>query len=178
MSNLLDLIEELKKKKEKEVPDQETKERDKDNVPENEDSEEDAENLEESDTHKWTKESIIEFLNTLDEEEIDELGEFIIDSLMYDEGTDVYDDFEDEDYDFEEELEESEEINEVKFFQKKKVQLDREKRKNVAQRKKDARLMKKYYKKNKARIKMARKKYIKRVKHNPNKIKHHKGVNF
>lgn len=126
--------------------------------------------LSESVEHKWTKESIIEFLNGLDADEIDEIGEYIMDSLMYNDELDEFDDFEDEDYE--------DDLDEAKFFQKKKVEIDREKRKNVSLRKKNARIMAKYYKKNKNRIKLKQKKYRKKAVQNPNKVHHHKGVSF
>lgn len=117
----------------------------------------------------WTKEDLIDFINSLDDDELQEVGDFIYGEVTEDE------EFDDDDYEDSEDLEESE-LTEVKYFDKKKNQLDREKRQNIAQRKKKAKLLKKYYKKNKARIKLKAKKYRKIAKRNPNRVRHHRGL--
>jgi len=146
---------------------------------------ESTESLEESDENEytWSKSELIEFISSLTAEEVHEVGEFIWSELMYNEETDDYDDLEDEDFEDEdtEELEESasdETLTEIKFFDKKKAQVDREKRKNVALRKRKSKLLAKYYKKNRAKIARKAKLYRKKAKRNPNKIKHHKGVQY
>jgi len=144
---------------------------------------ESSESLEESDENEytWSKSELIEFISSLTDEEVHEVGEFIWSELMYNEETDDYDDLEDEDFEDSEELEESatdETLTEIKFFDKKKAQVDREKRKNVAQRKRKSKLLAKYYKRNRAKISRKAKLYRKKAKRNPSKIKHHKGVQY
>ena len=65
-------------------------------------------------------------------------------------------------------------INERKFFKTRKVQLDRAKKKNILQRRKDKKDRKKYYRKNKAKIKIKNKRYRRKVKRNPNMVKTHR----
>jgi hypothetical protein len=117
-------------------------------------------------THTWTKEELLEFISELEDDEVQEVGDFIMGELMEE------DDFEDDD--FESGSYEDEELDEVHYFDKKKSQLDREKKKNVSARKMKARLLKKYYKKNKAKIARKAKIYRKKAKRNPSKVFHHK----
>lgn len=70
--------------------------------------------------------------------------------------------------------EDNEEISETKFFDIKKRQLDQQKKKHVADRKRKSKLLHRYYQKNKARIARAHKIYRKKAKRNPNKIRKHK----
>jgi hypothetical protein len=117
-------------------------------------------------THTWTKEELLEFISELEDDEVQEVGDFIMGELMED------DDFEDDDFEFG--SYEDEELDEVHYFDKKKSQLDREKKKNISARKMKAKLLRKYYKKNKAKIARKAKIYRKKAKRNPSKVFHHK----
>ena len=109
----------------------------------------------------FSTEDIYEIIEDLDQDELNEIGEFIMD-LIYDPEFD------------EEDLEESEDLNEKKYFNTKKTHLDRAKKQNKAQRLKDKKLRKKYYKKNKSKLKRLNKKYRKKVKRQPNVVKKHR----
>lgn len=121
-------------------------------------------NLPEPDFEVYTKEDLIEFVNELTDEEAEDLAGFIMDEL-YDESED--DEDEDEDY-------EDDEMSEKKFFKTKKRELNRAKKVDRADRRKLARDMKKYYKKNKAKIKVKASRYRKKTKRNPNMVKTHR----
>jgi hypothetical protein len=119
-------------------------------------------------THTWTKDELLEFISELEDDEVREVGDFLMGELMEE------DEFEDED--FETGSEDEDELKEGHFFNKTKSQMDREKHKDVAQRKMKKKLLAKYYKKNKARIARKAKIYRNKAKKHPNAIFHHKGV--
>jgi hypothetical protein len=123
-------------------------------------------------THTWTKDELLEFISELEDDEVQEVGDFLMGELMED------DEFEDDDFETgsEDEDEDEDELKEGHFFAKNKSVMDREKKKNKAARKMKAKLLKKYYKKNKASIARKAKIYRKKAKRNPNKVFHHKGV--
>lgn len=107
----------------------------------------------------FTKEDILEMIDVLDENELQEIGEELME-LLYDE------EFEDED------MEES--INEKKYFAKKAKEINKEKKKNKSERRKDAKKRKQMYKKNKAKIKRKQKLYKKKAKRQPNQVRTHR----
>ena len=143
---------------------------------------------------------IKKILATMSEDEIDEFGEWLY-NAMYDDG-DEYDGDEDE-FDLAE-VEEminslnsddlnyvydmlisdvdvddtgighTEGITEKKFFKKRKNILNREKKKDIVQRRKDRIQRRKDYKKYKGKIKRKQAKYGRRVKRNPNIVRHHR----
>jgi hypothetical protein len=121
-------------------------------------------------THTWTKDELLEFISELEDDEVQEVGDFLMGELMED------DEFEDDDFETGSEDEDEDELKEGHFFAKNKSVMDREKKKNKAARKMKAKLLKKYYKKNKAAIARKAKIYRKKAKRNPNKVFHHKGV--
>ena len=89
---------------------------------------------------------IKEILDELEDDEIQELGEFIAELLDYDD--------------------DDEEIDEAKYFNTKKRQVEKNKRKDISQRKKDARKRKQWYRKNKNKVKKYNKKARKKRKMN------------
>jgi hypothetical protein len=123
-------------------------------------------------THTWTKDELLEFISELEDDEVQEVGDFLMGELMEE------DEFEDEDFETgsEDEDEDEDELKEGHFFNKTKSQMDREKHKDVAQRKMKKKLLAKYYKKNKARIARKAKIYRNKAKKHPNAVFHHKGV--
>ena len=110
----------------------------------------------------FTVDDIIELLPELTYDELQELGEELME-IIYDEEFDL-DDMDD--------IEEN--INEVKYFDKKKNQVNREKKKDKSQRRKDAKKRKQWYKRNKSKIKRKQKLYRKKAKRQPNLVKHHR----
>jgi hypothetical protein len=121
-------------------------------------------------THTWTKDELLEFISELEDDEVQEVGDFLMGELMEE------DEFEDDDFETGSDDEDEDELKEGHFFKKNKSVIDREKRKNVAQRKMKAKLLKKYYKKNKSAIARKAKIYRKKAKKHPNSVFHHKGV--
>ncbi len=107
----------------------------------------------------FTKEDIIEMLDALEFDEIQEIGEEIMEILSGDE------DFDDLDY---------EEIEEKQYFAKKKNQVNREKKVDKATKRKLAKKRKQLYKRNKAKIKRQQKLYRKKAKRQPNRVKTHR----
>jgi len=114
----------------------------------------------EIDDEDFEIEDIVEILPALSQDELNAVGECIFD-LVYDPEFDVEDIGE-------------EEINEIKRFDTKKVELIRKrKRMTPEEKKKMAKKRKKYYKKNKNKLKRKNKVYRKKVKQNPHKVRHH-----
>lgn len=111
----------------------------------------------------FTKDDIIEMLEYLEPDEIQELGEYIVE-LTYEE------DWDDE---IEDEMDEST-INEKKYFDKKMSVVNREKKIDKATKRKKAKERKRWYKKNKAKIKRKQKLYRRKVKRQPNLVRHHR----
>jgi len=126
-----------------------------------EDSNLDIENQEKID-YNYSLDQIIEILSELDQDELNEVGDCILE-LIYDP------EFDDE----EDELEESE-LNEIRYFDTRKRELKKARKKNLSQRKKDKKLRKMYYKQNKAKIKRKQKLYKRRVKLRPTMVRKHK----
>ena len=126
--------------------------------------------IEEPSVNNFTIEDIIEILNNLDQDELNEIGEFILD-LIYEPDFDLDEIEETEEL---EEMVEEKDLNEVKYFKTKKRELDRAKKQSVSQRRKAAKERKKYYRKNKSKLKRKNKLYRKKVKRNPNKVKKHR----
>ncbi len=108
----------------------------------------------------FSKEDIIEMIEILDDDEIQEIGEELME-MLYDE---------DEDYD----SDENTTLDEKKYFAKKANQVNREKKKDKATRRKDAKKRKKFYKQNKAKIKRKQKLYKKKTKRQPNQVRKHR----
>lgn len=115
----------------------------------------------------FTKADIIEMVEMLEDDELQEVGEMLVE-LIYDES------WEDEDREHEGEDEMEESLNEVRYFDKKKNQLNREKKKNPSERRKLAKERKKWYKKNKAKVKRKQKLYRKKAKRQPNMVRKHR----
>jgi len=118
----------------------------------------------------FTKEDILEILNELNQEEINEVAEFIMD-LIYDPS------FDEEDLDESDKSDKSDEsdnLNEVKYFKTKKSQLNRQRKRDKTALRKAAKERKKYYKKNKAKLRRKNKLYRKKVKRQPNKVQKHR----
>ena len=107
---------------------------------------------------------IYEVIGELNADELNEVGEFIL-NLIYDPEFD-----EDED----EVVEDLEDLEERQYFKNRNSQLKRSKKLNVSDRKKAAKLRKKYYKKHKSKLKRSNKLYRKKVKRNPNIQKKHR----
>ncbi len=107
----------------------------------------------------FTVDDIQEMLYELTQEELQEVGECIM-NIIYDEewnDIDVLDD-----------------IDEVHYFKKRAHQVNKEKKKDKSQRRKDAKKRKQWYKKNKAKVKRQNKKYRKKVKRQPNLVRKHR----
>lgn len=142
----------------------------------NENNEKDFEDFE--DNTPWTKEELIDFINDLQDDEAADIGNVIFDYIMYNDEINDYDSFVYDDYDDYENIDEAEkadeEIYETKFFDVKKRQLAQQKKKHIADKKRKAKLLHRYYQKNKARIARAHKIYRKKAKRNPSKIRKHK----
>ena len=66
------------------------------------------------------------------------------------------------------------ELQEKKFFQKRKAIVNREKKQNRVQRRKDKKARRIEYRKHKAIIKRKQKKYRRKTKRNPNLVRHHR----
>ncbi len=115
----------------------------------------------------FSTEDIFEIIQDLDQDELNEVGEFIME-LIYEE------DFDEEDLEESEEFKDIENLDEKQYFKTKKSHLDRAKKRNTTQRLKDKKLRKKYYKKNKAKLKRKNKLYRKKVKRQPNIQKKHR----
>lgn len=147
-----------------------------------------------------TKDDIIELLDELSEEDIDDLGNFILDEVYDDEDIEEVSVselaigdvivIEDEELTIDT-ISETEinytstddegnsitdyiEIDEKKFFKKKKRDLNRAKKQDRTSRRKRARELKKYYKKNKSKIKVKAARYRKKTKRNPNLVRTHR----
>jgi hypothetical protein len=118
-------------------------------------------------TDFFTIEEITEMLQLLDQDELDDVGAFIIELLDEDE---IDGDFDSE---IEEEISEDE-INERKYFDRKQREINREKKKNISKRKILKRERRKYYKRNKAKIKRKQKLYRKKARRRPTMIKKHR----
>ena len=114
----------------------------------------------------FTKEDILEMIDLLDEEELQEIGEEIMEIFNRE--------YEDEEYEDEEYEYEDEDITEKKYFAKKAREVNREKKIDKATKRKLAKKRKLMYKKNKAKIKRANKKYRKKVKRQPNSVRTHR----
>jgi DNA-binding transcriptional MerR regulator len=119
---------------------------------------EDLINTQDDQNENFSVQDIKEILDELDTDELNEVGEFILE-LIYDP------DFDNEDEDT---------LDEVKYFDTKKKKLDRNKKLNLTQRRKDAKKRKKYYKKNKSKLKRKNKLYRKKVKRQPSQVKKHR----
>jgi len=144
------------------------------------------------------KKNIIDVLNQMDDDEIDDFGYWIYTNL-YDDGQEnegVFNkneviemlnmlDADDLDYIWDYMNDEDDivdnvdthtalDVTEKKFFKKKKIQLDREKKQDRAARRKAKKQRHKDYKKHKAQIKIKHKKYLRKVKRNPNLVRHHR----
>ena len=117
----------------------------------------------------FQKEDIHEILDDLTQEELDEVGEFILE-MIYEPDFDL-DESDDED---EDDLEESEEMNEIRYFKTKNRELKRKRKQNISARKKAKKLRRKYYRKNKARLKRKQKLYKKKAKRRPTMVKRHR----
>ena len=109
----------------------------------------------------FSVQDIKEILDELSQDELNDVGECIID-LIYDPEFDLDD------------MEESEEISEKKYFGTRKREIDRNKKKNIAKRKLDKKARKRYYKKNRAKLKRKNKLYRKKVKRQPNIVRKHR----
>ena len=121
-----------------------------------------VEEMEDSDGENFDIADIQAVLAELSPEELNEVGEFILD-LIYDPSFD------------EEDLEEnSEDLNEVKYFKTKKREINRNKKLDKVQRRKQAKERKKYYRKNKSKLKRKNKIYRKKVKRQPNIVRKHR----
>jgi hypothetical protein len=112
----------------------------------------------------YTKEDIIDLLDEMSPEDINDLAYFIMDEL-YDEEDDDMDDMDDMDED---------ELSEIKYFDKKKRELNVAKKQDRSSRRKRARELKKYYKKNKSKIKVKASRYRKKIKRNPKIVTKHR----
>jgi hypothetical protein len=97
---------------------------------------------------------LVDALSELTQEELNEVGDFILA---------ITDD---------EDLEEN--LNETKYFDTTKRKLARQRKIGLADRRRAAKLRKKYYKKNKARIKRKQKLYKKKVKNRPSMVTKHR----
>ena len=114
--------------------------------------------------NNFSKEDILEIINELDDDEIQDVGDFIME-IIYDE------DFDDDD---EDEDDEPEEVSEKKYFKTKGREIKRAKKKNKGKRRTDARKRKKFYRKNKSKIKRKSEIYRRRVKRRPNMVRRHR----
>lgn len=121
-----------------------------------------------------TKSDILELIDMMSPEDIDDLGNFILDFLSTnDDGTEfelepeIVDDTETEELD-------SDDMTERKYFDKKKIQLKKDKMVDKSARRDKARKLKRLYKANKTKIKRKSVIYRKKVKRNPMRVKIHR----
>lgn len=165
------------------------------------------------DNEPWTKQELLDFINDLEDDDVQFIGDAIYGLIMHNDETDEFDDFDFDDYEITEadsadkpnltsmkkcgdrnEAGDPRDDGEVKgscdkqagkdkadvdvvekvFFQTKKKELNRAKHQDVAARRRKAKLLSKYYKRNKSKIARKAKLYKKKVKRNPNKIRHHR----
>ena len=114
------------------------------------------------DLDSFTKEEIIEMIMILDYDELQEIGEDLME-IIYDE-----DDDDDDDDDVDEAL------NEKKYFAKKNSQVKRDKKLDKSAKRKLAKKRKQVYKRNKSKVKRKQKLYRKKAKRQPNQVRRHK----
>lgn len=127
------------------------------------------------DSEEFTKEEVIEMVNELDSESLDYVLYMLSNDFEDDEdfeADDVKDDDVEDDEDDEKYFEKC--LDEKRFFKIKKSALNRAKKINVAQRRKDKKAAKLNYRKHRAKIKLQNKKYAKKVKRNPNAVRTHR----
>ena len=140
------------------------------------------ENYNSDDYVEFDLDEVIEMVTSLESEDL----KYVYDSLLNAEELDDDDiaymgaghtekDYDDGDYDYDDydDMDEDE-ITEKKFFKKKKVMLNREKKQNRVQRRKDKKLRHREYIKHKAVIKRKQAKYRRKVKRNPNIVRRHR----
>jgi len=118
------------------------------------------------DENAFTLDEVIELVSSLDSEDLNYVYDVLKNSYDLDD-----DDIADvgagntEDYD---------DITEVKYFKKRKRVLDREKKHDIAQRRKDRKKRHLEYKRHKAKILRKQKFYRRKVKRNPNMVRRHR----
>ena len=133
-----------------------------------------------------TKDDLIAFITELSDEEANDIGLVLMSILQGDseDSEDEEDDMEDseeDEYDYEGEMSEAElkvyrdlPLEEKEFFKTRKRQLAIAKKVDRLEKRKIARKMKKFYKKNKAKIKIQARLYRKKVQRAPNAVKSHR----
>ena len=114
------------------------------------------------DQEYFTKEDILEMIGVLSEDELQEIGEELLE-LLFDE---------EEDYDSDDIDEDT--LDEKKYFNKKAHQVKKEKKVDKSAKRKLAKKRKQMYKKNKSKIKRDQKKYRKKTKRRPSMVRSHR----